>query len=99
MFAIGMGMIAMVWLRRLNAVVLLSAAVLWFLVGEAVTTFWWDPASGNPPIWAAFTIAVLRSNVLTILYPAIPWLSIMMLAGRSAATPRRWNRGILASGS
>ncbi|MGH8647092.1 MAG: heparan-alpha-glucosaminide N-acetyltransferase domain-containing protein, partial [Gammaproteobacteria bacterium] len=49
MFAIGMGMIAMVWLRRLNAVVLLSAAVLWFLVGEAVTTFWWDPASGNLP--------------------------------------------------
>jgi uncharacterized membrane protein len=79
MFAIGMSMIAMAWLRRLNAVILLSAAVLWFLVGEAVTTFWWDPASGNPPMWAAFTIAVFRNNVLTILYPAIPWLSVMML--------------------
>lgn len=79
MFAIGMGMIAMAWLRRLNAVVLLSAAVLWFLVGEAVTTFWWNPASGNPPVWAAFTIAVFRSDVLTVLYPAIPWLSVMML--------------------
>jgi len=39
---------------------------------------WWDPASGNPPLWAALAIAVYRSNVLTILYPAIPGLSVMM---------------------
>ncbi|MGH8647093.1 MAG: hypothetical protein ACREX4_22615 [Gammaproteobacteria bacterium] len=30
-------------------------------------------------MWAAFTIAVFRSHVLTILYPVIPWLSVMML--------------------
>jgi len=53
MFAIGMGMIAMVRLRRLNAVVLLSTAVLWFLLGEAVTTVWSDPASGNLPFTSA----------------------------------------------
>lgn len=79
MFAIGMGMIAMVWLRRFHAVVLLGVAVLWFLIGEAVTIFWWNPASGNPPMWAALTIAVFRSDALTILYPAIPWLPVMML--------------------
>lgn len=79
MFAIGMSMVAMAWLRRLPGAALLLAAILWFFLGEALTMIWWDPNSGNPPLWAAFTMAVYRSDSLTIIYPMLPWLSVMML--------------------
>jgi len=79
MFAIGMSMVAMAWLRRVPATVLLLTASLWFLLGEAVTTIWWDPALGNPPLWVALAMAVFRSSVVTIIYPVIPWLAVMML--------------------
>jgi uncharacterized membrane protein len=79
MFAIGTSMVAMAWLRRLSANALLAAGVLWFLAGEVLTALVWDPAGGNPPLVLAVLMAVYRSENLIVIYPVLPWLTVMML--------------------
>ena len=79
LYAIGLSMVAMAWLRRLDSRVLFVAAVLWFLGGEALTCVWWEPLVGNPSLWVGLTMAPFYSDTVTIIYPVIPWLAVMML--------------------
>jgi len=78
LYAIGISMVAMAWLRRLNSRVLIVAAVLWFLGGEALTRVWWVPLESNPPLWVGLTMAPFYSKSVTIIYPVIPWLAVML---------------------
>ncbi len=79
LYAIGLSMVAIAWLRRLNSRVLFVTAVLWFLCGEAITQIWWEPLESNPPLWVGLTMAPFYSNTVTIIYPVIPWLAVMVL--------------------
>jgi uncharacterized membrane protein len=72
-------MVAMAWLRRFSSTALVVLATSWFLAGEAFTLQWWEPPTGNPSLAAALTIAPYYSDTVTIIYPVIPWLAVMML--------------------
>ena len=79
LYAIGLSMIAIALLRQLSSRVLFVTAVLWFLCGEALTRVWWVPLQGNPPLWVGLTMAPFYSKTVTIIYPVIPWLAVMLL--------------------
>ena len=78
LFAIGMGMVLMAWLRRLPVFWLVAFAVAWLVAGEAITGMFWNPPAWSEPI-AALLIAVHVSPEILIKYPVIPWLAMMML--------------------
>ncbi len=46
---------------------------------QALTTLWWDPTKGNLTLPLALTMAVFYSDELSVIYPVIPWLAVMML--------------------
>ena len=78
LYAIGVGMMLMVGLRRFGMwIVLIMAAVI--LIGsELLLIVLWQP-DGDVPVWLALTFAPVFTETYTILYPAIPWLAMMML--------------------
>jgi uncharacterized membrane protein len=49
------------------------------LIGEALTTLWWDPMEGDPTLPLALMMTVFYSDELAIIYPVLPWLAVMML--------------------
>ncbi len=79
LYAIGFSMVVMAWLRRLDVRLLFLVVILWFLCGEAITRVFWPPLEGNPSVWVGLAIAPLYSINLTIIYPVIPWLAVMIL--------------------
>lgn len=91
LYAIGASMILMVPLRRLGAGALLTVALAMIAGGELVTDWLWDPGAEGP-IALHLALAPLFREGLVILYPALPWLSIMMLGWafgeRFVAAPR-----------
>ncbi len=99
MFAMGTAMLAMAWLRRLSDMTLLIIASMWLLIGEALTTLWWDPTKGNPALPLALAMAVFYSDELSVIYPVLPWLAVMMLGwvfGRYLIRVRVQPAGLLA---
>ena len=78
LFAIGMGMVLMAWLRRLPVFWLVALALAWLLAGEAVTDMFWHPPAWAEPV-AALLFAAHVSPDLLIKYPVVPWLAMMML--------------------
>jgi uncharacterized membrane protein len=78
LYAIGMSMIAMVFLRRLSNRVLLALSIGWFVGGEALTALVWS-GKGNSSLLAALTVARSADDTAWIFYPFIPWLSMMAL--------------------
>ncbi|HSF14786.1 MAG TPA: heparan-alpha-glucosaminide N-acetyltransferase domain-containing protein [Vicinamibacteria bacterium] len=78
LYAIGLSMICMTWLRRLPSWGLCAGALGWMALGELVTGAVWSPP-GSSSVLAALTVASYRSDNLTIHYPLVPWLAIMML--------------------
>lgn len=79
LFAIGMGMVFMAFLRRLSPLWLLLLAVGWLVAGEFITALVWDPAIGWPEPLAAIIVGVHYSPDVQIIYPLLPWLAIMIL--------------------
>ena len=78
LYAIGVSIIAMRYLRYLSSATLLACALVLFIGGEAFTNLFWEPHD-DVPLWFALTFAPWFTPTFTVLYPAIPWLSIMML--------------------
>lgn len=98
LYAIGMSMIAMTALRRLPTWALMSFGLGWFLGGEWLTGQVWSPP-GSASLWAAMTLATSGGDAMSIKYPVLPWLAMMMLgwcfgrhmnkhaAGKTGLTP------------
>lgn len=78
LYAIGMSMMCMAFLRRLPTWGLCTAAIAWIVLGELVVGMVWDPP-GSSSILAALTVASYREGLVGMYYPFIPWLAIMML--------------------
>lgn len=93
LYALGIGMIAMVPLRRLDPRVVLALALGWMLVDERVTTLVWDPLHGPGSPATALWVGYWKQGPHTILYPALPWLAIMMLGWVLGVHMVRWNAG------
>lgn len=79
LYAIGVSMMLMVLLRRLSTRWLLLLALGWIALGELVTGWVWDPSQGSSSPLAALVVAVFAKPGFKIIYPVIPWLSMMVL--------------------
>ena len=78
LFAIGMSMIGMAWLRRLSWPALLGIGVVWFALGELVTArFWHPPGSASPLV--ALTLATDSGGPVVFKYAVLPWLAVMSM--------------------
>lgn len=78
LFAIGMGMVLMAWLRLLPLIWLTVLALFWLVVGEAITDLVWDPPAWADPV-PALLVAVHVGQTMVVKYPVIPWTAMMML--------------------
>lgn len=78
LYAIGVSIIAMRYLHHINSTALLASALVLFIGGEAFTMLFWQ-FQGDVPLWLALTFAPWFTPTFTVLYPAVPWLSIMIL--------------------
>jgi uncharacterized membrane protein len=81
MYAIGAAMMVMPLLRRLPSLALLLVGLAWIAGGELLTALVWDPVDGaaNASVPAALTMARYETPDLRIIYPLLPWLSMMVL--------------------
>jgi len=109
LYAIGLSMICMAPLRRLPSWTLLTLGLGWLVLGEIPTRWAWRPTGSAPPL-AAFTMAVYGSGTLSIKYPLLPWLAMMVLgwvfgrnmtnfaAGKTRLSPKTvmWAAGLAA---
>ncbi|MBX3616929.1 DUF1624 domain-containing protein [Nitrosomonas sp.] len=78
LYAIGISMMLMVYLQRLSTGAVLWLAILIIAGGEFLLMLLWQPG-GDTPIWLALTFAPDFNDNYTVLYPALPWLGMMML--------------------
>lgn len=78
LYAIGISMMLMVYLQRLGIRWVLFLACLIIAGGESLLIAFWQPEI-EIPLWLAFTFAPVFDENYTVLYPALPWLGIMML--------------------
>ncbi|HET7536684.1 MAG TPA: heparan-alpha-glucosaminide N-acetyltransferase domain-containing protein [Candidatus Didemnitutus sp.] len=95
LFAIGISMMAMAGLRRLSAGLLLAFALGWYAFGEWITGLVWHPP-GSPPLWVAFTIGTSGAGQLSVKYPVVPWLAMMMLGWAFGRYLNRFGSGKLS---
>jgi len=79
LYAIGISMMCMVFLRRLSTKFLLPFAIGWLVFGELLVSYLWDPALGNPSIPTALSMAFYYEPFFRISYPVLPWLSLMCI--------------------
>ena len=79
LYAIGVAMMCMALFRRFSSTILAIIAFGWILFGEILTTQGWPPVSGEGSIIAALLYSNYTSPSFSILYPLLPWLSIMIL--------------------
>lgn len=78
LYAIGISMMLMVPLQRLGQRAVLFLAIVILAGSEVLLRAWWEPG-GEVPLWLALTFAPVLGETYTVLYPALPWLAIMML--------------------
>lgn len=78
LYAIGISMMLMVPLQRLGARMVFFLAILILAGSELLLMALWQPG-GEVPLWLALTFAPVFGETYTVLYPALPWLAIMML--------------------
>jgi len=79
LYAIGLSMILMIALRRLDPRVLAGLGAAWFVLGEWVTGQFWTPPAPPPAIATRLLLAPYHGEGVTILYPVIPWLALMAI--------------------
>lgn len=78
LYAIGVSMIMMVWVRRLHKGVIWVTAIVIMTGSELLLKWIWVPGD-EVPLWLALTFAPVFSTVFSVFYPVIPWLAVMML--------------------
>ena len=78
LYAIGLSFICMACLRRLSTFWLLTLALAWVIGGELITLQFWD-GEQDGSIIAALLLSTYSSPELSIKYPLLPWLSMMIL--------------------
>ncbi len=78
LYAIGISMMLMVPLQRLGARLVLLLALAILAGSELLLMAMWEPG-GEVPLWLAITFAPVFGETYSVLYPALPWLAIMML--------------------
>lgn len=76
LYAIGAAMMCMALLRRFSTPILLILSLGWISFGEMLTTQNW-PA--NQSIISALLFSTYTSATVSIMYPLLPWLAIMVL--------------------
>ena len=79
LYAIGVSFMCMVLLRRMSTAWLLTIAFAWLACGEWITSLVWPPEEASHPIIAALLVSTYSSANLSIKYPLLPWLSMMIL--------------------
>jgi uncharacterized membrane protein len=81
LFAIGVGMMLMVPLRRLSTPILLLLGFGWLAMGELITSLMWEPTGPGqwPETWVAVLFATKQGADWKTIYPIVPWLSMMVL--------------------
>lgn len=79
LYAIGVSMMCMAFLRRLSTKLLLSLGLGWLIFGELLVRCLWDPAAGNPSIPTALSMAFYYEPFFRISYPVLSWLALMCL--------------------
>jgi len=79
LYAIGVSMMCMAFLRRLSSKLLLTLAFGWLIFGELLVKLLWDPTLGNPSIPTALGMAFYYEPLFRISYPLLPWLSLMCI--------------------
>jgi uncharacterized membrane protein len=78
LYAIGLSFICMILFRRLATRWLLLLALAWVFGGELITLQFWD-GEKDGSILAALLLSTYSSAELSIKYPLLPWLAMMML--------------------
>lgn len=78
LYAIGISMMLMVYLKRLGIHMAFFLALLLIVGSELLLMALWQP-DGEVPFWLAITFAPVFGKTYTVLYPALPWLGIMLL--------------------
>jgi uncharacterized membrane protein len=79
LFAIGMSLLVMIFLRRLPTSWLVGGALGWFVVGEWVTRSVVPIGSTDIPVLSLLTLAPAYGRPLICIYPFPHWLAMMML--------------------
>lgn len=78
LYAIGVSMIMMVWVRRLRKSVVLVVVIAIITGSELLLKWVWVPGD-DVPLWLALTFVPVFSAAFSVFYPVMPWLAIMML--------------------
>ena len=78
LYAIGISMMLLVHLQRLGTHIVFLLALTIIAGGELLLMMLWQPG-GEVPFWLAMTFAPVFGENYSVLYPALPWLGIMML--------------------
>lgn len=79
LYAIGIAMMCMAFFRRFSNITLLVVAFAWFLGGEYITAQFWGFDTQSQSIAAGLLFAKYFTSDLSISYPFIPWLAIMIV--------------------
>jgi uncharacterized membrane protein len=76
LYAIGAAMMCMALLRRFSTSTLLCLSFGWICFGELLTTANWPVEQS---IVSALLFATYTSSTVSIMYPLLPWLAIMVI--------------------
>ncbi|MCW8931657.1 MAG: heparan-alpha-glucosaminide N-acetyltransferase domain-containing protein, partial [Gammaproteobacteria bacterium] len=79
LYAIGVAMMCMALLRRFSTTILIIMALAWIAFGELLVTQAWPPEQGSGSIIQALLYSSYSSPNMVIMYPLLPWLSMMIL--------------------
>ncbi len=79
LYAIGVAMMCMAFFRRLSSTLLIIAALSWIAFGELLVTLGWPPVEGSGSIIQALLYSTYSSANISIVYPLLPWLAMMIL--------------------
>jgi len=79
LYAIGAGLMAMAFLRRLSTQWLLLIATLLIVPMEAVTLLFWDGRSWDTSVPGGLLLTVGMKGPFIFIYPLLPWLAMMIL--------------------
>lgn len=78
LYAIGLSMVCMAWLRKLPSAALLGGALAIQLLGE-LSKYWVPVAEPAHALWTFLFLGGKVFGPVVCAYPLIPWLSVMMV--------------------
>ena len=90
LYAIGISLVCMAFLRRLPSRVLLGLALLIQLGGE-LSKYWAPVEQPQHSVWGFLFLGGMQFGKVVCAYPLVPWLSVMMVGwvlGRWLLEPR-----------